>query len=47
VQNFPKSYFGVALRFRFITLHNLSFPKATEPNKPMEATKNPQTLLPG
>jgi len=47
VQFFPKSHFGVAQTGRFITLRNLSFPKATEPNKPMETTKNPQTLLPG
>jgi hypothetical protein len=47
VQIFPKSHFGIAQTGRMITLHNLPFPKATEPNKPMETTKNPQTLLPG
>jgi hypothetical protein len=47
VQNFQAGYFGVAQTARFTTLHNLSFPKATEPLKPMEAMKNPQTLLPG
>jgi hypothetical protein len=47
VQNFQASYFGVAQTARFITLLNLSFPKAIEPTKPMGTTKNPQTLLPG
>jgi hypothetical protein len=47
VQIFVEAHFGVAQTGRIITLRNLSFPKATEQRKPMEATKNPQTLLPG
>ena len=47
VQIFVAAHFGVAQTGRIITLRNLSFPKATEHSKPMESTKNPQTLLPG